>query len=131
MTEKRDRPAGADTDKPLADAVHEYSRTVNQPTGGLRGGYFFYLIDPLKRKADSDLARAGVKKGDVTYIMSADMRYAGESAQLNIKMQSGLEEAFRAEYEREYGHADKDRPVEIVTVRLRVIVRSHNPRRNS
>ncbi len=116
-----------------ADIVRDYSRTVFQPTGGLRGGYFFYLFDPLKRRADSDLARAGVKKEEAQYIMTADMRYVGQSFELNVKMQKGLEDAFHEAHEREYGYCDRGRPVEIVTVRLRALVKgsSRRPRRKT
>jgi N-methylhydantoinase A len=112
----------------FADTVRDYSQTVFQPTGGLRGGYFFYLLDPLKRKADSDLARAGMKKEDIQYLMSAGMRYMGQSFTLNIRMQKGIEEAFHAAHEHEYGYCDRSRPVEIVTVRLRAIVKGHRRR---
>ncbi len=112
----------------FADTVRDYSKTVFQPTGGLRGGYFFYLFDPLKRRADSDLARAGVSIDQGQYLMSADMRYVGQSFELNVTMQKGLEEAFHKAHEHEYGYCDRGRPVEIVTVRLRAIVREHRRR---
>ena len=116
-----------------ADIVRDYSRTVFQPTGGLRGGYFFYLFDPLKRNADSDLARAGVRKEDAQYIMTVDMRYVGQSFELNVKMQKGLEEAFHKAHEHEYGYCDRSRSVEIVTVRLRALVKGtrRRPRRKT
>jgi len=108
----------------FADTVRDYSQTVFQSTSGLRGGYFFYLLEPLKRKADSDLARMGLSIDEVEYLMSADMRYMGQSFELNVRMQKGLEKAFHREHEHEYGYSDPGRPVEIVTVRLRTIVRS-------
>lgn len=117
----------------FADTVRDYSQTVFQPTGGLRGGYFFYLFDPLKRRADSDLSQAGVKRDSVEYRMSADMRYVGQSFELNVRMQKGLEEAFHLAHEHEYGYCDRSRAVEIVTIRLRAIVRGakHRMRRRT
>jgi N-methylhydantoinase A len=112
----------------FADAMRDYSQTVFQPTAGRSGGEFVRLLEPLTRRAERDLSRAGAQKGRALYVMSADMRYVGQSFELNVKMQDGLEDAFHRAHEREYGYCDRNRPVEIVTVRLRVIVRGHAPR---
>jgi N-methylhydantoinase A len=112
----------------FADAVRDYSQTVFQPTAGRNGKEFVKLLNPLKRRAERDLARAGVPKGEAVCVMSADMRYVGQSFELNVKMQDGLEDAFHRAHEREYGYRDRNRPVEIVTVRLRVAVKGHAPR---
>jgi len=112
----------------FADAMRDYSQTVFQPTAGRSGKEFVRLLEPLKRRAERDLFRAGARKGRAIYVMSADMRYVGQSFELNVKMRDGLEEAFHRAHEREYGYCDRNRAVEIVTVRLRVIVKGHAPR---
>ncbi|HEY6694303.1 MAG TPA: hydantoinase/oxoprolinase family protein [Solirubrobacteraceae bacterium] len=53
---------------------------------------------------------------------AADLRYAGQSFELLIPFGDGdLAEAFHAEHERRYGHADPDRPVELVTLRAAAV----------
>jgi len=57
---------------------------------------------------------------------SADVRYLGQSWELNIPLGGGkgfrpedLREAFEAEHERTYGHRAPDDPVEVVSIRTR------------
>jgi N-methylhydantoinase A len=47
----------------------------------------------------------------------ADLRYAGQSFELTVPMQAGLEEAFHRAHEERYGYADRGREVELVAVR--------------
>jgi N-methylhydantoinase A len=54
---------------------------------------------------------------------AADLRYEGQSFELLIPFEDAgeLEEAFHAEHERRYGHADRDRAVELVTLRAAAV----------
>ena len=53
---------------------------------------------------------------------AADLRYAGQSFELLVPFGDGdLAETFHAEHERRYGHADPDRPVELVTLRAAAV----------
>jgi N-methylhydantoinase A len=47
----------------------------------------------------------------------ADLRYRGQSFELTVPLQQGLEEAFHRAHEARYGYADRERPVELVAVR--------------
>jgi len=47
----------------------------------------------------------------------ADLRYAGQSFELTVPLQSGLAEAFHQAHEAEYGYADREREIELVAVR--------------
>ncbi len=50
----------------------------------------------------------------------ADVRYAGQSYELTIPWSSSLAADFAAAHEKMYGYAIPDRPIEVVTLRLRV-----------
>jgi N-methylhydantoinase A len=52
----------------------------------------------------------------------ADLRYRGQSFELTVALQPGLAEAFHRAHEERYGHADRDRPVELVAVRTAAVV---------
>src|ERR687885_1572201 len=53
---------------------------------------------------------------------AADLRYAGQSFELLIPFADGdLAEAFHREHERRYGHSDRDRAVELVTLRAAAV----------
>jgi N-methylhydantoinase A len=47
----------------------------------------------------------------------ADLRYAGQSFELTVPIQAGLEEAFHRAHEERHGYADRGREVELVAVR--------------
>jgi len=47
----------------------------------------------------------------------ADLRYAGQSFELTVPIQAGLEEAFHRAHEERYGYADRGREVELVAIR--------------
>jgi N-methylhydantoinase A len=54
---------------------------------------------------------------------AADLRYVGQSFELLIPFEDPgeLAAAFHAEHERRYGHADPDRPVQLVTLRAAAV----------
>ena len=109
----------------FADAVRDYSQTVFKRIAARSGEKFTRLFAPMMQRAERALAQAGVGKAGPIFAMSADMRYVGQSFELNVRMQSDLEDAFHRAHEAEYGYCDRKRPVEIVTVRLRVTVPAH------
>jgi N-methylhydantoinase A len=47
----------------------------------------------------------------------ADLRYAGQSFELTVPIQAGLEEAFHRAHEERYGYADRGREIELVAIR--------------
>jgi N-methylhydantoinase A len=47
----------------------------------------------------------------------ADLRYAGQSFELTVRLQDGLAEAFHRAHVKEYGYADRKREIELVAVR--------------
>jgi N-methylhydantoinase A len=47
----------------------------------------------------------------------ADLRYAGQSFELTVRVGADLEERFHRAHEERYGYADRGRPVELVAVR--------------
>src|SRR3989442_15884956 len=49
---------------------------------------------------------------------SVDLRYRGQSYEINIPLRADLAGAFRREHRRRYGYASRDEPIELVTVRL-------------
>ncbi len=83
------------------------------------------LLRPLT--GAGDLARAAAELADAhdgeDVRAAADLRYAGQSFELLVPFEDPdtLEDAFHAEHERRYGHADRDRAVELVTLRAAAV----------
>ncbi|MGA8491806.1 MAG: hydantoinase/oxoprolinase family protein, partial [Terriglobales bacterium] len=108
----------------VSDVVKDYSRTV-----------LFWTLDelPLKRlnhefgnlrrKAERDF-RAEGWQGGIRHQLSVDVRYRGQGYELNVPYTHRLIAAFRREHERRYGYSYPAREIELVTLRLRAIVKS-------
>jgi N-methylhydantoinase A len=104
--------------------VKDYSRTVllrtldELPLRRLNGEF-----SNLRRKAEQELRTEGWK-GSIRYQLSVDVRYRSQGYELNVPYTGRLIAAFRREHERHYGYTYPAREIELVTLRLRAIVRS-------
>jgi N-methylhydantoinase A/oxoprolinase/acetone carboxylase beta subunit len=91
----------------LADHTRDYAMTT------LGHIDFEARFRALERRA-----RREVKGADL--VRSADIRYAGQSYELNVPWNEGDPGApFHREHQRVYGFADPARPIEVVTLRVR------------
>jgi N-methylhydantoinase A len=144
----------------MSDVVRDYSRTVMIRAGkpeakalnrrGRKGVAKFAerIKESASSKSDSDLlvllepyfaeleARATAefhKEGLFgTSTRSADLRYTGQGFELNVPAGPKMLECFHAAHRHRYGHADENRDVEVVSVRVRMIASEENielPRR--
>jgi len=107
-----------------SDVVKDYSRTVlwrvsnKVPTADLNREF-----SSLERRAAKDLRSEGWK-GSAIYRRSVDIRYRGQGYELNVPADANLIEAFQKEHKRRYGYTHPGREVELVTLRLRAVVKS-------
>jgi N-methylhydantoinase A len=79
------------------------------------------------RRASGEI-EADDASGDVTVTASADCRYLGQGFELNVILEEwedvGLQSIpnlFHAAHEELYGHANRDEPVEVVTLRIAAV----------
>ena len=89
----------------MADAVRDYA------AGVLGRGDIEKQFDLLERRAGRESAGAEIER-------SADLRYRGQSYELNVAW-PGAERAFHREHQRIYGYATPEREIEVVTIRVR------------
>jgi N-methylhydantoinase A len=83
------------------------------------------LLTPLADAEGLDRAvaeLAAARDGEAVRA-AADLRYAGQSFELLVPFEdpADLADAFHAEHERRYGHADRERTVELVTLRAAAV----------
>jgi N-methylhydantoinase A len=108
----------------VSDVVKDYSRTVlwriaeKLPTERLDREFA-----TLRRRAETEL-RAEKWKGAIEYQRSVDVRYRGQGYELNVPYTRNLVRSFRNEHQRLYGYSYPTREVELVTLRLRSIIKS-------
>jgi N-methylhydantoinase A len=114
----------------VSDVVKDYSRTVLWRVSG--------EADDLRKLPSAPLAKEfallenrAVKdfhseswQGRVQYQRSVDLRYQGQGYELNLPLTKNLIAAFQREHQQRYGYAHPSRAIELVTLRLRAVVKS-------
>jgi N-methylhydantoinase A len=99
----------------LADEVD--MRTVLVPDGaGVLSALGLVASDERRDRVRSYIVPLR-DAGELPRDGEADLRYAGQSFELTVPLQSGLEDAFHRAHEAVYGYADRGREIELVAVR--------------
>ena len=111
----------------VSDVVKDYSRTVlwrvaeKVPKPQLEKAFA-----SLQRQADRDF-RIEKWQGRPVHHRSVDVRYRGQGYELNVPYTPRLLEDFQREHERRYGYNYSGREIELVTLRLRSLIKSSVP----
>jgi N-methylhydantoinase A len=108
----------------VSDVVKDYSRTVLWSVPGkLPHQRLAQEFASLQRQATQDFQKEAWP-GSVNYRRSVDLRYRGQGYELNLPFTKSLLKDFEREHHRRYGYAHATREVELVTLRLRALVKS-------
>ena len=116
-----------------ADVVKDYSQTVLWKTEGsgmdlhkqLENGF-----DALLTHAEGDMKSEGFDLSELNIKRSLDMRYEGQSYELNIPYideDTDFVSQFHAMHEQRFSYARPDATVEVVTLRLSAIGETEKP----
>lgn len=107
----------------LADVVKDYSRTVmlTVAPGHPLPGELAAAFAELEAQAGRDLHAEGFAKAECQLVRALALRYRGQSFELEIAAQGDVLTAFHQAHHSRYGHADPQRAVEIVSLRLRAV----------
>ncbi|MGA8762996.1 MAG: hydantoinase/oxoprolinase family protein, partial [Candidatus Sulfotelmatobacter sp.] len=112
----------------VSDVVKDYSRTVLwRVAGKIPRERLAQEFASLEKQAARDF-RNEAWPGRVHYARSVDVRYRGQGYELNIPLTQSLLANFHQEHRRRYGYAHTAREVELVTLRLRAVVKSTTTR---
>jgi len=115
----------------LASEVgHDYSRSIVRPLGSLSPGLVREILIRLCAEGERALASEGVREDEVRFTLSADLRYTGQSHELNVLFPpdpagidedalSSLSHPFHAAHRSAFGHSSVREQVELVTLRVR------------
>lgn len=94
--------------RPLAEAGEEVDRIHGE----------------LEGEARRDLEAQGLDVGQALLLPSLDLRYRGQSFDINVPRAGGMEANFHRLHEARFGYAMEGEPVEVVAVRLTAVVPS-------
>ncbi len=107
-----------------SDVVKDYSRTIlwriarEFPQTKLNREF-----SALEKAAAKDFT-AEAWQGSPHYHRSVDVRYRGQGYELNLPLTNNLLRDFEQEHRRRYGYTHPNREIELVTLRLRAILKS-------
>ncbi len=111
-----------------SDVVKDRSRTVLwRVSGRVPTVQLNREFAALEKIAATDF-RHEAWQGRAHHHRSVDMRYRGQGYELNIPLTKNLLRDFEQEHLRRYGYTHSNREVEVVTLRLRAVVKSQQPR---
>jgi N-methylhydantoinase A len=116
------------------DVVHDYIRSELRPLAEIAADHAEDIFRQLEAKARDELAAEGMSLADARFVRELDMRYTGQGYELRTPLDGSLGErltaaalaAARQKFDERHaqihGHAAKERPVEVVSYRLRLRV---------
>jgi N-methylhydantoinase A len=124
------------------DVVHDYIRSELRPLAEITAEHAEDIFRQLEGKARAELATEGMNAADARFARELDLRYTGQGYELRTPLDGLFIEhltedslaAARARFDERHaqihGHAAKERPVEVVSyrLRLRVAVPKYEPR---
>ncbi len=113
----------------ISDVRLEYSRSVVRPLDRSRS-VLGHITEEFAQRAHRDLANQGLDPRSAILEASVDLRFRGQSYEINVPLRGDIAAAFRRAHRRRYGYASTKEPIEAVTVRLaaRVPRTVHLPR---
>jgi len=119
----------------IADIKNDFISTVycdlDTATQTLRDGYA-----DLRRRAIAWLREEQDFEGDATLLYTADMRYRGQSFEIETVLEEdwtengdlrSIADAFHAEHARVYDHADEEAAVQVINLRLVIVGAAPKP----
>jgi len=116
------------------DVVHDYMRSELKPLSQRDADHAEAMFAGLETKARADIETEGLDAARAHYWRELDLRYAGQGYELRTPLDGLFDErvsaatlaAARVRFDERHaqihGHSAKDRPVEIVSYRLRLRV---------
>jgi N-methylhydantoinase A len=121
----------------VTDLMHEYSRSLLERLDRVCADRAEGALRELEAEGAKQLQAEGISPVRIELRRSADLRYVGQSFELNIGLPAGrfdaqvaadLAEAYHREHERAYGFAAPHEPVELVNVRVSAVGMIDRPR---
>src|SRR5215475_6235246 len=124
------------------DVVHDYIRSELRPLAEISADHAEEVFRELEAKAREELAAEGMASAAARFARELDLRYTGQGYELRTPLDGLFTDRLtaasmadaRARFDERHaqihGHAAKERPVEVVSyrVRVRVTVPKYEPR---
>jgi N-methylhydantoinase A len=103
-----------------SNVIKDYVKTVMLP-GNVAHKIISDLYSPLISRGVSEIRKEGIPSSKIEIQPSLDIRYKGQSYELNIPYSENFVIDFHNAHNSTYGYSYKDKPFEIVNLRVRAI----------
>lgn len=127
------------------DVVHDYIRSELKPLDAVTPQHMEEIYRQLEAKAREELSAEGMSASEALFFREIDLRYAGQGYELRTPLDGLFVErltlesltAMRARFDERHteihGHAARNRPVEVVSyrLRLRIAVPKYRPQQET
>jgi len=122
----------------MTDLRHDYNRTILKTTKLLDLIEVQKNYEKLDLMASKTLRGEGFTEQSILFTRSFDMRYLGQSYELNVPIPTkirdiklrDIEEDFHRAHERVYGHKSPEEPIQVVNLKLTAIGLVDKPKLN-
>jgi len=112
-----------------AETGRDFGRSVVRPMRAVSGPEIGALVREMRDAGREALIADGCEGDEIRFRVTGDLRYVGQSHELNVPMAEGevigdgmlreVEASFHEMHEVRFGHAARDEEVELITVRVR------------
>lgn len=103
-----------------SDVIIDSSRTVMLSTESTEFTQLEMDFSPLIKEGLAEMTGEGFERKEVRIERSLDMRYAGQSFEIMIPFSADFEEQFHQYHQKLYGAMNRERPTEVVNLRLKL-----------
>ncbi len=107
----------------FADSVKDYSKSILKTTDAISKEKLKSYILELADKGLREMKEEGFKRNEIRLFPSLDLRYLGQSYEINIPFTEKFISNFHRAHKKIYSYYHPQRKIEIVNLRLKVIGR--------
>lgn len=111
----------------LSNTIKDYSRTVLLRSREYPSREIEKLMQPLMERGCREMSREGFREEELILFKSLDLRYVGQSFELNIPLNSDFLSVFHQNHRQRYGYCNEEKEVEIVNLRLKIVGQRRKP----
>jgi N-methylhydantoinase A len=110
-----------------SDVVKSYSQTVLSKMQNTAHKEFVEMFEAMEQRAYREMRKEGFAPSEIAFQRTADMRYEGQSYELNIPFDELLLEHFNQVYSQRFGYYNTENVVELVNLRVNAVATMQKP----
>ncbi len=103
-----------------SNVIRDYVKTIMLP-GTIAQETIMNLFSPLVDQGTTEIKNEGIQSDQIEILCSLDIRYVGQSYELNLPYSEDFISDFYNAHKFSYGYSYADRAIEIVNLRVRAI----------